>query len=356
MAIESITLPGNTTETDSIADLIRSTSSTVAPDSSNPTTSNGDVDGTEEGTTGEQELEGQEQEASQPAPAAVEVVSFTDDSGQKKQYKIDWNNKEQIKKHISLALGARKWQVERDSARKELENLKPAYEDINKSWSAVEQAFQSNGIQGIVNLLAGKEGAYEEHIENVVQQRQLRANASPSQLRELELQERIERMERDSARREHLSKANADRAAKEREAADLARTESLVHPAFNKYRFAGSLGDPVLETQLDSAIWTQALSKLEEISATGAELTANQYEKAFKDVAATFNKAITRKANEKATQVVTKRKEQAQTQVSARAVAGLRGTQPDMTQFEQDLDNGSVGNALKALFSGRVKL
>lgn len=348
----------------SVADLIASVSKEVSSSGSAPSvdsSSDMDLSPQTEGSEGQVEdgaqfaqaesspAEGQNQEA--PAEV-VDWVSVTDDTGRKK-IKVDWNNKDQIKKQIELAYGARKWQAERDKLQRELKNIQPEYQDLKQSWGAIEQAFKSDGIKGLVNLLEGRQDAYDSWIAGQIQRANLRATASESELRQMDLEERLNReaMERKKAQEELENYRKS--LSQEKEVAEQKKLEATIHPAFNKHRFAGSLGDEVLETQLDQAVWTQALSRLESLP-EDTELTNSLVEKVFSETASTFRKAINSQANKQVKAVVQGRKDAAQAKVSASTVSAMtRGASNAEADAASKIKSGNLVDVIKGALSGK---
>lgn len=292
--------------------------------------------------------EGQQgQEASaQDAPAANWLeVPVTDEKG-KRKVKIDLNNTEQLKKTISAAYGFRKALAERDSVTAKLKDLEPKYTELKQGWDTLENAYQNGGIEGLVDLLGGKKGYYSEWKRGELEKELRYQNASEAEKREFDLREKLEKLEKESSLREKRAAEEAERARTEREEAQLRSLESQVTPAFNKYRFAGTLGDASKEARLDKAIWDQALGNLEALP-EDVQLTPQMIEREFKQIATEFRAIIGKQAQVQAKKVIENKKQAAQTQVAAAAKSvPVSSIQNSMTS---NIKKGGIGGLTDAL-------
>lgn len=289
-------------------------------------------------------------------PAAdIEEIIITDDSG-KKKLKVDWSDRERLKKYVQEAAGMRKFQHERDQLTSKLKTIEPEYVDLKKSWSAVEEAFTKQGIKGLVNLLAGDQNGYEKHIQAEVARVKAREQASPSELERMDLQETLIAERREREQLQKRVEEDLKRSESAREEASLRSLESKVHPSFDRYRFAGKLGDEVIEARLDQAIWDQALKRLEEYP-EHIELTSNVIEKEFRDISSSFRKIITKQAEAKAQKVVTSKKIAAQENAATAAMSSMMGnTAQSSEKFKTDIRKGDLTSALRDLMTGQFKL
>lgn len=330
--------------------------STLASDSSADDVLEGASDGSE--STGENQpsaLDSVSDSTEAATSGDIEEVIITDDSGRKK-VTVDWKDREKLKKYVQMAAGMRKYQVERDKATAELSELKPKYDDLAQSWQAVETAFSSGGIRGLINLLAGADDAYERHLQAEFQRVKARENATPSELERMDLEERLasERREREKLARQ--VEENLKKATEKEEISSMKALESLVHPAFDKHRFAGKLGDEVVEAQLDQAIWDQALKRLEQYP-EHFELNGSVVEKEFREVSNAFRKIINKQAEQKAQKVVASKKVAAQEAAAAKAMKGYSPkTSPNAEKFKSDMRSGNLVSALTDFMTGKIKL
>lgn len=289
-------------------------------------------------------------------PAAdIEEIIITDDSG-KKRLKVDWSDRERLKKYVQEAAGMRKFQHERDQLTSKLKTIEPEYADLKKSWGAIEEAFTKHGIKGLVNLLANDQGGYDKHIQAELARVKAREQASPAELERMDLQETLIAERREREQLQKRVEEDLKRSESAREEASLRSLESKVHPSFDRYRFAGKLGDEVIEARLDQAVWDQALKRLEEYP-DHVELTPNIIEKEFRDISNSFRKIITKQAEVKAQKVVTNKKIAAQENAATAAMSSMMGnTAQSSEKFKTDIRKGDLTSALRDLMTGRFKL
>lgn len=294
-------------------------------------------------------------ESEAPLPDNEDII-VTDDSGRRK-LKVDYKDRAKIKKAYELAAGMRKFQAERDKALAEAKSAKAVqaeHADLTKSWSALEEAFDKNGVAGLVNLLSKKPGSYEQFIEAEVARRQRKAEASPSELKSIELEERLEAAERVAAAREKQVQEYLEKGKSERETAEKRSAEAVLHPTFNKYRFAGQLGDEGLEGRLDSAIWEQSRAELSKLP-DDVEITPAMVDKTFRDIAGSFRKAIKGQAEKVTNAAITARKVNASEAAAAAATASApRAGQTARDGLVSNIKSGNLKDSILAALTGKI--
>ena len=303
------------------------------------------TDVSEGDTSADQETGPAEPTAKSTVSSGKESIVVTDDKG-KRKIEVDFNNKDQLKKYVQMAHGARKWQAERDQAVAKAKDVETRYSDLRSNWDTLEQAYQSSGVEGLIDLLEGRQGAFSEWEKSRIDRHEMLKKASPaekelfaSQERELSRQREIEKMRKENE--EFRSKIS-----QEREQAELRSLESNVHPAFDRYRFADKLGDSDTEQMFDEMLWTSALKRLEPYEEKGL-LTADIIEKEFKSVSVALRKRINVQADKKAAKVVEQKKREATENVQAAVSSGYRST-PVAKEAEDLIKTGNLG----ALFKG----
>lgn len=274
-------------------------------------------------------------------------VPVTDDKG-KRKVKVDLNNTEQLKKTLAMAYGFRKMQAERDQASSRLKEIEPQYTELKQSWDTLENAYQNSGVEGLLDLLGGKKGYYSEWKRGELEKELKYQNASDSERRELELREKLEKLEKESTLREKRAGEEARRAQTEREEAQLRNLESQITPSFNKHRFAGQLGDAGKEARLDKAIWDQALQNLEALPDT-AELTNAIIEREFKQIATEFRAIIGKQAQVQAKKAIENKRQAAQTQVAAAATRSSARPSNIQQSMHANIKKGGIGGLTDAL-------
>jgi hypothetical protein len=285
------------------------------------------------------EESGEESESSEVEGDVEELVV----NGRK--LKVDFKDREKLKKYVRMAGGARKWQAERDEYSKQLSEIKPKYEESLKFEQAIETAFDQGGIEGLVNLVAGKEDAFQKLMDEQYEIRRAKEDASPAELERIELQEQLakERRQRERIQKEREEELNRTKA--EREEAEQRKIENLMHPAFNKYRFTGKIEDPSLASDVDSMIWSKAINAISEIPEE-VQLTEKVVDREFRKAANSLRKLVERESTKKVTKAIGNKKKEAATKV---AIAAKKGVANQTNSNE--ITDAIAKNDLRSAFS-----
>lgn len=281
-------------------------------------------------------------------------LSVTDKTG-KREIELKWDDPEfqkKAKRMLEQSAGHRKIQSERDQLAAQMKAIQAEKQELAELFSSLEGAFKKQGAAGVVNLLSKDESAFEKLVASELEKRQRYAAATPEQRQFMDLQERLEAEQREKDQILADIKAEQAKSRMDREAADRASAEALVNPIFDKYRFAGKLGDSSVESQLDEAIWSKAVTVLQDIPEH--ELTKDRIEKEFRSISATFQKFVKNQSETRANAIVKDKKIQAKTSVGQAAKAGM--TQSSSSKEIQDkVAKGDLkGGILAALTSGRL--
>lgn len=284
-------------------------------------------------------------EAKQPT-SEKEVITVTDADGKKRKVEIDYSDRGAIRKAHELAAGARKWQAERDRDRQAAKQIQEKLSEIEGRFKVLDDAWTKQGIEGVVDLLSGRTGAYKEAAKKQYERERFLAEATPAEIKELERQEALER---ERAEKEQLRKENEEFKAtvqQEREAAERRAMESKIHPVFDKYRFKDKLGDESDEHIFDQMLWKTAMDNLEPYEAEGLDITPELIEREFKAVASTIRKRMNTQAVKTAAKVVEQKKQEATEHVQAKVKSGYKSG--GVAKEAQDLlDNGNLSALLK---------
>lgn len=284
--------------------------------------------------------------ATSKTPELKEVITVTDESGRKRKIEIDYSNKEATKKAHLLAAGARKWQAERDQALQGGKQFQAELQEVKSNWNTLESAYKQGGVEGLVDLLEGRQGAFRDQVRRETEKQKFLENASPEELRTHEAQEASKKQAREL---ESIRRENAEfkkQVETERETAELRSLESKIHPSFSKYRFADKLGDADGEHMFDEMLWNTALKQLEPYEEKGIDISPELIEKTFSTVARSIRNRIGAQAEKKATRVVEQKKQEATENVQAKLMSGYKSD--GRAQEARDLiNNGNLTGLLK---------
>ncbi len=289
--------------------------------------------------------------------SAKEVITISDEKG-RRQVEIDWENKEQLKKYVQMAFGARKWQAERDQAKQSASKLQEENGSYKDNWQKLEQAYKG-GVAGLVDFLEGQ-GSYANHIKKELAKAEFIRNASPEELEGLKSRERVEKLERELASERQEREKFTKEITSEREAAEMAQAQSKVYPVFNKYRFTDKLGDAHDEHMFDEMLWNTSIKRLEAYEEQGLDVSPELVEREIRSVAQSIRKRIGNIAEKRASQVVEQKKKEATENVQQRVMSGYK-TGGNAKEARELLDQGNTSALLKnwskygSLFGGNRK-
>jgi hypothetical protein len=265
-----------------------------------------------------------EQEIAQEKVKSVgdrEKISVTDEKG-KRQIEVDFSNREQIKKFAQMAHGARKWQAERDAERQKATELQGKLSEIQGTWDHLEKTFQAEGIEGIVDLLQGKKGAYKEFLGREVEKSNFLAKASPEEVQAFQEREQADRTARELERIRRENEKFREEMTRKGEEAELNELKSQINPVFNKYRFAEKLGDAEGEQLFDEMLWSHGLKKLDTLADKGIDLTPEVIDREFRQVSMALRKRINSQVEKKTGEVIERKKSNATESVQAQVKSG----------------------------------
>lgn len=237
----------------------------------------------------------------------IREVNVTDAKG-KRKVKVDFSDKDKLTKYVQLAYGARKWQKERD-------DFKTQLAEKTELWNQFEEAWKG-GYRSLVNQLEGSEDAFDKIIEEEIQRRQELEDMSPAERRAREVEERIRKQEFEAERlKSDYQKKLETIEAKEREA-EQRELQNRFNPSFERYRFAGKLGDAVAEHRFDKALWTEVIDTLSEIP-DNVEITQAMVDREFRKAAQEMKKFISVQAEKQVKKVIETKKKVAANKVQA---------------------------------------
>lgn len=278
--------------------------------------------------------------------ADIAEINITDDKGRRK-IKLDYSDKDKITKYVQLAYGARKWQKERDDFKRQLDEKVQMWDKFEGAWK--------QGYRGLINTLEGSEDAFDKIIDAEVKRRQELADMTPVQRQNLELEERArkQQLETDKLRLDYEKKLNEIKA-KEEEAAQK-ELESRIHPAFERYRFAGKLGDNIAEHEFDTMLWTRTMARLEQLP-EDTKITQGLVDKEFRTVSQMMSKHIKAQAEKEVKKTIEQKKMVAAQQVQAAAKRGVVKKQ-GRDEVAETIRSGNIVDGLSQFFSlgGKVK-
>lgn len=262
-----------------------------------------------------------------------EYVVVTDHTGKRKKLKVDYSDRDKIKKAFQMQAGARKWQAERDDLKKRWESAEPKVQ----SWDKLEEIYKEEGAAGLVNFLEDDPEAFTRLVDEDLARR----NASPEELE----QYRQKDEERARKKREEEFERKQRELAEKEEAIETQLLESQIHPSFDRYRFAGKLGDADQENMLDEMVWNNALKRLEDYP-EDVTLSQSMIDKEFRKVANSVRKLVNTQAKNQTKKIVKDKKSKAQERTQMAAMKGMGGQAKAAAELKDSIRSGNTAGIL----------
>ena len=302
-------------------------------------------------STQESQQAGSEQTNSDQALPVTEDLFVTLEDGRRAKITADYSDRNKIKKAYEMAAGMRKAFSERDRERQRTKELDTQMQELKGTWEKLETAYQSGGIDGLIDLLEGKQGASKEYIAKRLEQERVREQMSPAERAQLDMQERLELDRRQRDTQERTQRLELDKMQQRLVEAYEKETRALITPSFEKHRFKGKLGDPVAEHHFDQAVWMQALSNLEQLE--DDQLSPEIIDREFAKVSQAFARAAKTQASKATKAAVDEKKREAKTQAAVSAIKGMNNTGSKERDLTKRLWSGDSVGVLKDLLSGK---
>ncbi len=158
------------------------------------------------------------------------------------------------------------------------------------------------------------------------------------------MQKRDEQYKRELASERQQREAFQNQIAQEKEQAEIRSLESKLQPAFDRYRFAGKLGDEATENLYDESIWIKVRGRLSEYP-DEVELTQAIIDKEFRTVYNAFKKHIKVQTEKQLKKTVENKKAQTAKRARVAAKKGLSG-QSTQKKILESLKGGNLTDAL----------
>ena len=271
--------------------------------------------------------ESEEDESS--AEEDIEVITTKEG----KKVKIDYSDRDRIKRAHLLAQQGRVWQSERDKAQAELESMRETSVDRDAVLNALEEA--KDDIPELFRLITGGED-WDAMIEDEIRQREEIAQLTPEQLDVYNKHRLNERRERELQRREAAWEEKLRQSEETKTKAEQDSQRALINGAFNEYRFAGQLGDKAQEHRLDTMVWRSVVAEL-----NGRDVSESEVREFIKREFDALRSSITN--NTRKTAKATQRKRTAK--ATKKAAAAATKVSSDAS-FDELLAKGDVGAIL----------
>ena len=311
----------------------------------------------------DQEASDEETEETEPSEATEEPVqdSETDDSKSEvedieyikadgKKVKIDYTDRERIKKVHQMAAGARKWQSERDVAIKERDDLKAKYEESKAVLDKCDAVIDDD--DALFRLITGGRELNDIVEARIAEQGKV-SRMSPEELTAYtSKKEYEERMKAFDKREQGIIKREED-AKKDLDTSEKLRQQSMLNSVFNEYRFHGQFGDDKSardqETKADRMLWNESLKVLNGYEEVTQEIIDSVVKEQAEALRGLINRQADRKAKTTRKQVKTQAKAKAQEQVFDDPKNNKQ-----KQKLQSDIKKGNIKDSLADILGGNM--
>jgi len=286
------------------------------------------------------------------APSTTEEVFVKSADGKRQSVKIDYEDRAAIKQNALKAAGFPLLNNKLSTVSKQFTDLKTEHGKLKADMDKLEDIYSKQGVEGLIQTL-GRGEDLEKLIEAKIKQREYLGSLTPDERYKYDMKTQAELAEkRVSATEAKYEKMLADIEAKE-ESAALRSMESRLHPSFDRYRFAGKLGNEAAEARFDKAVWrdaTEALAQYPE----DVEITQAMIDKEFRLAASEYSSTMKQQAEKTVTKTLDTKK--ANAAKSAQLVAKKGIVNDDKEKFINSIKSGNLLEAMAAMSSGKITL
>lgn len=296
-------------------------------------------------------------EADDGPASDVEDIEIMGADGKKRPYKIDYNDRDTIKRAFHQAAGMRKFQRERDDANKELAALKSsgsatASEDA-ANFQKLAAAWEKDGIAGLVaTLTQGKQSWDQVYDAESAKRKQVASMTAPELAAYKRQQEADEAVRAAKAREEAADKKIAELTEKET-SAETATFTSYMNDAFTRSRFAGKLGDAAREHELDEMLWDgtkAAIERLPDDVVVTPQLIRKEFARREKALRGTIEAGVRKETGK----VMKQKKVEAKTQAQAQMKSSSRPSTRE-AEMRKAIRSGNFVSAVTSFLGGSSK-
>jgi hypothetical protein len=255
------------------------------------------------------------EDISKAATEDIEYINVTDDTGRKK-LKVDYGDREKTKQAYRLAAGFQKMRAERDKISNQHKEVAGQFEELQKFKNTLNDLYAKEGIAGVFNAVRGEgEPDWDEYVLAEAHRVGKYKNASPDERKAMDDSKELRRLK---AEQEMWVKTQEDlrlRAEQEKEAAEIAKFEAMVAPAFERYRF-NEIEDSAKADRMDARLWREAREEFKRLEEAGEVVTQKVVTRVLKEISDDIRSLIGTQAQKTADETVERKKKVAQTKVS----------------------------------------
>lgn len=290
-------------------------------------------------------------ESDKSATGDIEEVDVTDDLGRRK-VKVDFSNREYMRKVVQQAAGARKLM------RVEIPKLKQAAEAAQAEaathkedashFKGLAEAWDKGGVAGLVEKLTQGKQTWDQVYEAETARRKQLASMSPAERAAADAEARVTRAEAGKTEAEKKLEAKLKELDERSEKAERDTLQNYMETSFTKSRFAGTLGDEAREHELDELLWDgvrAAISKLPDDVSVTPQLIAQTFARKSSALKSTIASEAGKKAKDAAGKKKADAKAAAQSTMRAATSGGGKPAGVER-EFRKQMKTGNLVTAV----------
>ena len=239
----------------------------------------------EEASEVDDEVDDSESKDSQSKEEDIEYIKANG-----KKVKIDYSDRENIKRVYAMAAGARQWQAERDDLQKKYDGLNESHTKYSEVINYLEE--NKDNHETIFEAITGQ--SIEDKFRDWAEEQNMISGMTDTEkslyLSNTEHQKKMKEVER----REQELKAKLDKYNEEAEKVESARQSSIANPIFFKYNFDGELGNDQLELRMNRTLWSEAKTELSQFEQVTPEIVEETMKRISNQIRAGFKTSADR--------------------------------------------------------------
>jgi hypothetical protein len=296
--------------------------------------------------------EGEEGDEEAEVPEGHLTIDITDEQGAR-QITFDPTDTKAVTRAVQQAAGARKLYGKYQNLRSENAELKQKVEagtEASTNWDKFEAIYERDGIDGVVQLLEGK--TLDGMLTEREQFRQTYNKWTPEQKHAYDKKQWEDRQAKKEAALRAEIKAMQDKAAGDRDAAELSALEGWTHAAFGQASFAGKLGDKTRELRLDRTLWNDVKSELEYLESKGVALTKQVVDKVVRESRETIGSSIQLAAGKQTKKTLDSKKAKAKQAAQSKMIKGERQARKEANKDVDDMSISGMSQLMVAALNG----
>ena len=277
----------------------------------------------------------------------IEVPDLRYGSELKRKIKVDFNDKEALKKELvaryNYERGMRKMQAERDLLSKASKEQTEKLAKIEERWNSLDKAWKERGEEGIIDLLKGASGGYKQWLDSQLKRHDFLKNATDEERDTLEAKEKASRYEQQVAALRQENEEFKKSVEARSEALQVRELQSAFDRAQQQFGFGGKLDSAEDEALLDDMLF----EKVREDFADREDITAELIAQEFKKQATRIKARMGLQAEKKTANILDAKKQHAAESVGAAIKTGYRPDEKLREEAGSLVRSGSIGALLR---------